>query len=102
MGLFRYLNLPKIHLVGHHAGASMALEIASVYPDEIFTCALSAPALATAEEQAAMFKVLAAEWNRPKEDGSHLSTNYFLPQIKTLSVELLTTCLFRKKVRTTS
>lgn len=72
MGLFRHLKLPKFHLIGHHAGSSMAMELASVYPDEVFTCCLSAPAMATAEEQAKMFKALANEWSKPKPDGSHL------------------------------
>jgi pimeloyl-ACP methyl ester carboxylesterase len=71
-GLFRHLKLPKFHVIGHHAGSSIALEIAAVYPDEVFTCCLSSPAMATAEEQAIMFKTLASEWNKPKEDGSHL------------------------------
>jgi pimeloyl-ACP methyl ester carboxylesterase len=73
MELFRGLKLPKMHIVGHHAGSSMALELASVYPEEVFTCTLSAPAMATKEEQAKMFTALAGEWNKPKEDGSHLS-----------------------------
>jgi hypothetical protein len=59
-------------LIGHHAGSSLALEIAAVYPDEVFTCCLSVPSMATPEEHAIMFKTLASEWNKPKEDGSHL------------------------------
>ncbi|KAH6664852.1 Alpha/Beta hydrolase protein [Halenospora varia] len=72
MGLFRDLKLPKFHLVGHHTGAGLAMEIAALYPDEIFSVMLSAPALATPTEQAAMFKTLAGEWSKPKHDGSHL------------------------------
>ncbi|CZR67947.1 uncharacterized protein PAC_17846 [Phialocephala subalpina] len=73
MGLFCHLHLPKMHLVGHHSGAALALEMRRFIQEEIFTCTLSAPALATPEEQGAMFKTLAAEWSKPKEDGSHLT-----------------------------
>ncbi|KUJ21552.1 alpha/beta-hydrolase [Mollisia scopiformis] len=72
MGLFRHLRLPKMHLVGHHSGAALAMEMSAVYPSEVFTCALSGPALAIPEEQAKMFKNLARELSKPKEDGSHL------------------------------
>jgi pimeloyl-ACP methyl ester carboxylesterase len=72
MGLFRNLKLPKMHLIGHHSGAALSMEMASVYPEEFHSVALSGPALATPEEQAAMFKTIAYKWSEPEEDGSHL------------------------------
>jgi pimeloyl-ACP methyl ester carboxylesterase len=72
MDMIRALKLGKVHLFGHHAGSGLAMEMAAVYPEEILTAALSAPALATPEMQASMFVTIAAEWSKPKEDGSHL------------------------------
>ncbi|KAH8653071.1 Alpha/Beta hydrolase protein, partial [Tricladium varicosporioides] len=72
MGLFHDLKLPKVHLVGHHTGAGLAIEMAAIYPSSILTVMLSAPALATPGEQSAMFNTLAGEWSKPKNDGSHL------------------------------
>lgn len=72
MELLRSLKLPTAHLVGHHSGSALSLEMAAVYPDEVLTVALSAPALATPEEQRIMFTQLAGEWSKPKKDGSHL------------------------------
>ncbi len=73
MGFFRHLKLPKMHLVGHHTGAALSMEMAAVYPDEVLTVGLSGPALATAEEQAIMYEQLCGELSKPKEDGSHLT-----------------------------
>ena len=72
MGLYRYLKLPKMHLVGHHTGSAMAMEMGAIYPEEILTVTCSAPALATPEEQAVLRKAFAEEWSKPKEDGSQL------------------------------
>lgn len=64
MGLFRHLKLPKMHLVGHHSGSAHAMEMAAIYPDEIFTVALSGPALMSEEEQAAAYKIIGGEWSK--------------------------------------
>ncbi|KAE9362809.1 alpha/beta-hydrolase [Stipitochalara longipes BDJ] len=72
MNFIRHLKLPKMHLIGHHSGSAHAMEMAAVYPDEIYNVALSGPALMSEEEQAASFKAIGGEWSKPKEDGSHL------------------------------
>lgn len=89
MDMIHGLKLPEVHLLGHHAGSGIALEMAAVYPDQILTVALSAPALATSEMQASMFVTIAAEWSRPKEDGSHLMKvwNMLSPLIPDLDIK---------------
>jgi hypothetical protein len=64
MEFFRHLNLLKMHLIGHHSGSAHAMEMAAIYPDEIFTVALSGPALMSEEEQAASYKVIGKEWSQ--------------------------------------
>jgi pimeloyl-ACP methyl ester carboxylesterase len=64
MGFFRHLKLPKMHLIGRHSGSAHAMEMAAIYPDEIFTVALSGRALMSEEEQAAPFKAIGAEWSK--------------------------------------
>ena len=64
MALFRHLKLSKMHLVGHHSGSAHAMEMAAVYSDEIFTAALSGPALMSEEEQAASYKVIGGEFSK--------------------------------------
>jgi alpha-beta hydrolase superfamily lysophospholipase len=61
MGFFRHL---KLHLIGHHSGSAHAMEMAAIYPDEIFTVALSGPALMSEEEQAVSFKAIGGEWSK--------------------------------------
>jgi pimeloyl-ACP methyl ester carboxylesterase len=64
MEFFRYLKLPKMHLIGHHSGSAHAMEMAASYPDEILTVALSGPVSTTEEEQGASYKIIGKEWGQ--------------------------------------
>jgi len=73
MGFFRGLSLGPVHIVGHHTGAGLSVEMAAVYPSEIKSIALSGPAFMTTAEQEASYQLLATgRFSKPEEDGSHL------------------------------
>ncbi|RDW58434.1 hypothetical protein BP5796_12364 [Coleophoma crateriformis] len=98
MGLYRHLKLPKMHLVGHHTGSAMAMEMGAIYPDEILTVCCSAPALASREEQKALYAALHEEWSKPKADGSQLMRvwdimkDYVIGDLETKVYEVLAAC----------
>jgi pimeloyl-ACP methyl ester carboxylesterase len=74
MKLFRGLSLGPAHLLGHHTGAGLAIEIAAIYPTEVSTITLSGPAFMTPAEQEASYQLLAVgPFSKPEEDGSHLA-----------------------------
>lgn len=95
MEIFRHLKLPKMHLVGHHTGAGMAMEMGAIYSDEILTITCSAPALATPEEQAVLYAALGEEWSKPKEDGTqfmrvwNIMKDYVIGDLDTKVYEVL-------------
>lgn len=71
-----------IHLVGHHSGASLALEVGALHPDVVKTTMLIGPTILAPEERQEMVdNLLDITWNIPQLDGSHL-TNYWNYLIK--------------------
>ncbi|KFA80915.1 hypothetical protein S40288_07993 [Stachybotrys chartarum IBT 40288] len=62
----------KVHLIGHHSGASLAPELAALYPDMVEDVTLIGTAVMDANERAAMKKKYFAPFNQPVQDGSHL------------------------------
>jgi pimeloyl-ACP methyl ester carboxylesterase len=72
MLLFKSLALPKYHLFGHHSGASLAIEIASLYPSTILSLALCGPAIMTVYEQKELAARVMVPFNTPVAHGSHL------------------------------
>lgn len=64
----------KVHLLGHHTGAGLSIEMAATFPEKILSIALSGPAFMTPEEQEASYQVLCVgAFSKPEEDGGHLS-----------------------------
>ncbi|KAK7946175.1 uncharacterized protein PG986_010496 [Apiospora aurea] len=60
------------HLIGHHAGAALATEMAAVYPSLVKSVCLVGPSIMSAGDRARMRDRYAAPFNRPVADGSHL------------------------------
>ncbi|RDW82651.1 hypothetical protein BP6252_03763 [Coleophoma cylindrospora] len=69
---FSKLGLKRYHVVGHHSGAVLAVEMAVLYEEEVESITLIGPTVMTAEERAAMKEMYFAPFNAPVEDGSHL------------------------------
>jgi pimeloyl-ACP methyl ester carboxylesterase len=70
--LFTTLSLTTAHIIGHHSGACLAVELAASYPDFVKSICLVGPTVMSAEERAAMKEVYFKPFNEPVEDGSHL------------------------------
>lgn len=62
----------KCHLMGHHSGAVLAVELAARHPEMVQSICLVGPTVMSAEERAAMKTVYFAPFNEPVRDGSHL------------------------------
>jgi pimeloyl-ACP methyl ester carboxylesterase len=86
------------HLMGHHSGAALALEIAALHPEVVKTLTLVGPTiLGEAERQEMVDGLLNITWNVPQLDGSHLTNywNYLIksgvynPAIPTANLDLL-------------
>lgn len=67
------LNFDKVHLLGHHTGASLAIEIATSDPDRVASLMMIGPVVLTAEERQAFGGVYPQPFEL-KADGSHLKT----------------------------
>ncbi|RDW85988.1 hypothetical protein BP5796_04313 [Coleophoma crateriformis] len=70
--LVKHVGLTKFHVLGHHSGASIATEMAAVYPDEVLSLCVIGPALLTEEEQVGERIKNIVAYNEPVMDGSHL------------------------------
>jgi pimeloyl-ACP methyl ester carboxylesterase len=68
----RGLGLGPVHLLGHHTGACVAVEIAARYPELVASLAMIGPVTITKEE-AAFFKTVYPKDFRIRADGSHLA-----------------------------
>ena len=66
------LGLEKYHLVGHHAGACLALEMAVLNLSNVLSLSLVGASVMTPSERAAMKDRFFAPFNAPAADGSHL------------------------------
>jgi pimeloyl-ACP methyl ester carboxylesterase len=62
----------KCHIMGHHSGAALAVELAACHPQFVASTCLVGPAVMSAEERAAMKEVYFQPFNEPTPDGSHL------------------------------
>lgn len=47
------IGLPRFHLVGHHTGTCLAVEMATRYPARVHTVTMMGPAILTAQEREA-------------------------------------------------
>jgi len=69
------LGLERVHLVGHHTGAAIAIELAARAPDRIATLAMIGPNPLTVEERATFAGKLGAAF-RPGRSGAYLLKNW--------------------------
>lgn len=69
------LDTGPCHLVGHHTGASLAIEIACDAPARVLSLALVGPVFMTDAERSA-FEDAYREPFAPRRDGSHLLENW--------------------------
>ena len=65
------LGYEKVHLFGHHTGASIAIEIANNNPENVSSLMMIGPVVLTAEERTLFGQVYPKPFE-PKADGSHL------------------------------
>jgi pimeloyl-ACP methyl ester carboxylesterase len=65
-------NQTKCHIIGHHSGAVLAVELAATRPDFVASICLVGPTITSAEERAAMKEIYFETFNQPRTDGSHL------------------------------
>ncbi|MBT8445787.1 MAG: alpha/beta fold hydrolase, partial [Gammaproteobacteria bacterium] len=65
------LEYPRVHLFGHHTGASVAIEIAAAHPDAVASLSMIGPVVLTEEERGAFGSVYPKPFE-PQDDGSHL------------------------------
>jgi pimeloyl-ACP methyl ester carboxylesterase len=68
------LDLERVHLVGHHTGAVVAVELAAALPERVGTLVLSGPLYLDAAMRKALGPVF-AQW-RVRNDGSHLTEKW--------------------------
>lgn len=69
------LDAGRVHLFGHHTGASLALVIADAAPDRVTSLMLAGPVFMTDTERADFLRGY-REPIAPARDGSHLLTNW--------------------------
>lgn len=74
--LMKQQSVSDFHVIGHHTGASIATEMAVLYPDQVLSITLVGPALLNSEEQKLAAKEELVVFNRPVIDGSHLLKNW--------------------------
>lgn len=65
-----------LHIIGHHSGACLALELAVLWPEEVKSICLVGPAVMSEEERAAMKEIYFKPFNEPVWDGSHLAKTW--------------------------
>lgn len=51
MVLMTHLGISKFHVFGHHSGASIALEMTVLHPDQVLSLSVCGAAFMNAEEQ---------------------------------------------------
>jgi pimeloyl-ACP methyl ester carboxylesterase len=74
VGVLDHLAIPSAHLVGHHTGAILAVDIAARYPDRVGRLVLSGP-LYMDEEVREMLHRISVQW-RVQPDGSHMTEKW--------------------------
>ncbi|KAI1844673.1 hypothetical protein JX265_007064 [Neoarthrinium moseri] len=74
--VFEKLGLKKLHIIGHHTGASLATEMAAIKPEVVKSMCLIGTSVMTAAERAEMKARYFAPFNKPVADGSHLQKTW--------------------------
>lgn len=77
------LNIKKFHVVGHHTGGGIALDMKVRYPDRINTLTIIGPIYADMEERKSLRKITTELVDQivPKADGSHLIAGWKMLEI---------------------
>jgi pimeloyl-ACP methyl ester carboxylesterase len=70
VALLDHVATPRAHLVGHHTGAILAVDIAARYPDRVDRLVLSGPHYMD-QEMREMLHRISVQW-RVQPDGSHM------------------------------
>jgi pimeloyl-ACP methyl ester carboxylesterase len=68
--LLDHLEIPKAHLVGHHTGAILAVDIAARYPERVARMVLSGPHYMDGEMRD-LLRRISVQWT-VQPDGSHM------------------------------
>jgi len=70
VALLAHLEIPKAHLVGHHTGAILAVDIAARYPERVARMVLSGAHFMDGEMRD-LLRRISVQW-RVQPDGSHM------------------------------
>jgi len=71
MLLTKHAGISTFHVFGHHSGASIAIEMAVLHPEQVLSLCISSPALLTSEEQKKFIDTGLTHYNEPIRDGTH-------------------------------
>lgn len=74
VALLDHLGVAKAHLVGHHTGAILAIDIAARRPDRVDRLVLSGPHYMDAEMRELLHRI-SVQW-RVRPDGSHMTEKW--------------------------
>jgi len=74
VALLDHLRIARAHLVGHHTGAILAIDIAARHPDRVAKLALSGPFFMDAAARE-MLRRISVQW-RVRPDGGHLEEKW--------------------------
>lgn len=74
--VFSQLGLKTFHLVGHHSGACLSLELAVLYPESVLSITLIGPAIMSPSERLDMKARFYAPFNAPVASGEHLMATW--------------------------
>lgn len=70
------LGIQRFHLVGHHTGACVGVQMAAQQPRRVASLTLMGPAILTAEERETFRQHYSTPFNAPRADGSHLQLTW--------------------------
>ncbi|OAL53723.1 alpha/beta-hydrolase [Pyrenochaeta sp. DS3sAY3a] len=65
-----------VHIMGHHSGAALALELAATYPDVVRSVCMIGPSVMSAAERGDMKAKLLRPFNEPVASGEHLMATW--------------------------
>jgi len=71
--LLDHLGIPRAHVVGHHTGGVIAVEIAAAHPDRVAGLVLSSTPFTNAEFRKVRAERAPIDEVEPADDGSHLT-----------------------------
>ncbi|WP_242482890.1 alpha/beta fold hydrolase [Pseudomonas sp. TH10] len=66
------IGLQRFHLVGHHTGACLGIEMAVLFPKRVASLVMIGPALLNPEERMRFRADYSSAFNQPVSDGQHL------------------------------